>query len=143
MTLLHLLDDAKCFEVTRAHRWPEGVRCPHRHADQIIKQGRDVVNTDEYSIYARLSAWDYVHVTVNHSEGEYACDADGDGVNEVHVNTTESLWSLLRSWLRPHRGISQRFLPLCIGFFQAMHNIRQCGHSLLCPLLSLLLTSAH
>ncbi len=41
MNLIHLLDDAKCFEVVRAHRWPEGVRCPHCHADQITKQGRD------------------------------------------------------------------------------------------------------
>ena len=38
--------------------------------------------------------------------------------------------------------VSQHFLPLYIGFFQAMHNIRQRGHSLLSPLLSLLLTSA-
>ena len=90
---------------------------------QAIQQG-STVNTDEYSIYARLSAWGYVHVTVNHSEGEYARDADGDGVNEVHVNTMEGVWSLLRSWLRPYRGISQRFLPLYIGFFQTMHNIR-------------------
>lgn len=62
-------------------------------------------------------------ITVNHGEGEYARDADGDGINEVHVNTMEGFWSLLRSWIRPHRGISQRPLPLYIGFFQAMHNI--------------------
>jgi transposase len=54
----------------------------------------------------------------------------------------QGIWSLLRSWLRPHRGISQRFLPLYIGFFQAMHNIRQRGYSLLGSLLSLMLTSA-
>ena len=41
MNLLHLLDDDKCFEVIRAHRWPEGVRCPHCYTDQITKQGRD------------------------------------------------------------------------------------------------------
>ena len=75
---------------------------------QVIQQG-STVNTDEYSIYARLSAWGYVHVTVNQSEGEYAWDADGDGVNEVHVNTMEGVWSLLRSWLRPYRGISYGF----------------------------------
>ncbi|MGY2896644.1 hypothetical protein [Deinococcus sp. UYEF24] len=84
----------------------------------------------------------YVHVTVNHIEGEYARDADRDGVNEVHINTMEGLWSLLRSWLRPHRGTSQRFLPLYISFFQSMHNIQKRGQSLLSPLLSLLLTSA-
>jgi len=81
-------------------------------------------------------------VTVNHSEGEYARDADGDGVNEVHVNTIEGPWSLLRAWLRPHRGISQRFLPVYISFFPAMHNLRQRGHPLLNPLLYLLLNSA-
>ena len=76
------------------------------------------------------------------NEGEYARDADGDDINEVHVCIMEGLWNLLRSRLRPHRGISQRFLPLYIGFFQVMHNIRQRGHSLLSPLLPLLLTSA-
>ena len=83
----------------------------------VIQQG-STVNTDEYSIYARLPASGYIHVTVNHSEGEYARDADGDGINDLHVNTMEGLWSLLHSWLRPHRGISQRFLPLYIGFFR-------------------------
>jgi len=30
----------------------------------------------------------------------------------------EGCWSLLRSWLRPHRGISEDKLPLYLGFFQ-------------------------
>lgn len=42
-----------------------------------------------------------------HSTGEYARDEGGDGFCEVHANTMEGFWSLLRSWLRPHRGISQ------------------------------------
>ena len=29
----------------------------------------------------------------------------------------EGFWSLLRSWLRPHRGVSQERLPLYVGFF--------------------------
>ena len=41
MNLFHLLDEDKCFEVIRAYRWPEGVRCPHCYTDQITKQGRD------------------------------------------------------------------------------------------------------
>jgi transposase len=75
------------------------------------------VFTDEYDIYARLSAWGYAHKTVCHSIGEYARDDDGDGFCEVQVNTIEGIWSLLRSWLRPHRGISQENLPLYLGFF--------------------------
>ena len=66
-----------------------------------------LVYTDEYDIYARLEPWGYEHQTVCHSAGEYARDEDGDGFCEVHVNTIEGVWSLLRSWLRPHRGISQ------------------------------------
>jgi len=63
-----------------------------------------LVHTDEYSIYARLPAWGYRHKTVCHARGEYARDEDGDGFCEVHVNTMEGFWSLLRSWLRPHRA---------------------------------------
>ena len=83
------------------------------------------VYTDEYSIYARLGIWGYDHKHVNHGQGEYARDEDGDGFCEVHVNTMEGFWSLLRSWLRPHRGISQEKLPLYLGFFEFVHNARR------------------
>ena len=98
------------------------------------------VYTDEYDIYARLSDWGYGHSSVCHSQGEYARDDDGDGFHEVHVNTIEGFWSLLRSWLRPHRGISQEKLPLYLGFFEFVHNTRIRGKSLLKSLLELLLT---
>ena len=98
------------------------------------------VYTDEYDIYARLSEWGYGHKTVCHSRGEYARDEDGDGFHEVHVNTMEGFWSLLRSWLRPHRGISQEKLPLYLGFFEFVHNARRRGKGLLEPMLCALLT---
>ena len=90
-----------------------------------------LVHTDEYVVYARLPAWGYRHKTVCHGRGEYARDEDGDGFCEVHVNTIEGFWSLLRSWLRPHRGISQDKLPLYLGFFQFVHNARRRGKALL------------
>src|SRR5437868_3487587 len=91
--------------------------------DTIVAGTR--VHTDEYSIYARLQSWGYGHKSVNHGRGECARDEDGDGFCEVHVNTMESFWSLLRSWLRPHRGISQEKLPLYLGFFEFVHNVRR------------------
>jgi transposase-like protein len=97
------------------------------------------VHTDEYSIYGRLPEWGYGHKTVNHSAGEYARDEDGDGFHEVHVNTMEGLWSLLRSWLRPHRGISQDKLPLYLGFFEFVYNLKRRGKRLLSSLLGALL----
>jgi transposase len=99
-----------------------------------------VVYTDEYDIYSRLEEWGYEHRTVCHAEGEYARDDDGDGFCEVHVNTLEGFWSLLRSWLRPHRGISQEKLPLYLGFFEFLHNVRARGKSVLGASIGLLVT---
>jgi transposase len=98
------------------------------------------VYTDEYDIYNRLGPWGYEHERVCHGRGEYARDDDGDGFHEVHVNTMEGFWSLLRSWLRPHCGISQDNLPLYLGFFEFVHNMRRRGKALLGALLDLLLT---
>ena len=97
-----------------------------------------LVHTDEYNIYARLPAWGYPHKMVCHAHGEYARDEDGDGFCEVHVNTIEGLWPLLRSWLRPRRGIPQDKLPLYLGFFQFVHNARRRGRALLGALVTAL-----
>lgn len=100
------------------------------------------VHTDEYAIYHRLEEWGYGHKSVCHSAGEYARDEDGDGFCEIHVNTIEGFWSLLRSWLRPHRGISQEKLPLYLGFFEFVHNARKRGKALLGNLLETLLVTS-
>ena len=110
----------------------------HPILTNTVKPG-SLLYTDEYDIYSRVTEWGYSHKTVNHSQGEYARDEDGDGFHEVHINTLEGFWSLLRSWLRPHRGISQEKLPLYLGFFEFVHNIRRRGRALLSPLPALLL----
>jgi len=104
---------------------------------RIIASGA-VIYTDEYDIYSRLPEWGYTHRTVGHAAGEFARDDDGDGFCEVHVNTLEGFWSLLRSWLRPHRGVSQEKLPLYLGFFEFIHNVRRRGKALLGTLLELM-----
>jgi transposase len=105
---------------------------------ETIAEG-SVVYTDEYDTYARLSEWGYDHRTVCHAKGEYARDDDGDGFCETHMNTLEGFWSLLRSWLRPHRGISQEKLPLYLAFFEFIHNVRARGKSVLGSLIGLLI----
>lgn len=97
-----------------------------------------LIYTDEYVIYDLLEEWGYAHKSVNHGAGEYARDEDGDGFCEVHVNTMEGFWSLLRSWLRPHRGVSQEKLPLYLGFFEFVHNVRRRGKALIHSLIELL-----
>jgi transposase-like protein len=95
----------------------------------FISRG-SLIYTDEYRIYDRLEQWGYEHQAVNHS--------DGDGFHKVHVNSIEGFWSLLRSWLRPHRGISQEKLPLYLGFFEFVHNVRSRGRALLPSLIEAL-----
>jgi len=108
---------------------------------QSVVSPGSLIFTDEYDIYFRLPEWGYQHKTVNHGKGEFARDEDGDGKHEVHVNTAEGFWSLLRSWLRPHRGISQENLPLYLGFFEFVHNAKRRGKALLGALIGLLVAS--
>lgn len=36
-----LIDDAKCYEMVRELRWPQGVRCPDCTSGQVVKNGHD------------------------------------------------------------------------------------------------------
>ena len=45
-----------------------------------------------------------------HAAGEWARDDDGDGVREVRCNTLEGLWTGLRNFLRPFRGVHKSYL---------------------------------
>ena len=89
------------------------------------------IYTDEYAICSRPEERGFQHKTVNHGSGEYARDEYGDGFCEVHVNTVEGVWSPLRSWLRPHRGISQGKPPLYPAFSEFLHNAGKRGKAVL------------
>ena len=41
VNLSSLIDDAKCYELVRQHRWPEGVRCPRCGDAKVARDGRD------------------------------------------------------------------------------------------------------
>ena len=56
----------------------------------------------------------------------------------LNVNTMKGVWSLLRSWLRPHRGVSQQNLPLYLTYFELTHNLRQRGKALFESLIAML-----
>jgi len=105
--------------------------------EKVVARGSKVFH-DDYGIYDDLEKWGYEHKTVCHSAGEYARDEDKDGFFEVHVNTIEGIWSLLRSWLRPHRGISQELLHLYVGFFEFVYNCHRRGKKLLSSLIEIL-----
>jgi len=99
------------------------------------------VNTDEWGGYNDLSQKGYEHKTVCHSAGEYARDDDGDGINEVHENTMEGIWSLLRQWLRTFRGVRKIYLYLYVHAFEFFHNLKRSAFDPLRSLLQTLLAS--
>jgi transposase-like protein len=41
INLSALLDEARCFELVRQHRWPDGVRCPGCDSTAVIRNGHD------------------------------------------------------------------------------------------------------
>ena len=65
------------------------------------------VYTDEWQGYLGLNRH---HDTVCHGRRQWATDADGDGIREVHTNTIEGVWTTVRNFIRPFRGIHKKFL---------------------------------
>lgn len=85
-----------------------------------------IVNTDDWRAYDKLTKNDRIHVIVCHTPGkrEWARDDDGDGVREVHTNTQEGLWTGLRNFLRPFRGISKEYLDQYVAMHEWSHNLK-------------------
>jgi len=75
------------------------------------------VYTDEYEIYRFPRRLGYQHESVEHGRKEYAR-------GEVHVNTLEALWNLLRAHLAVHHGVSKVYLPLYVARFEFKYNRR-------------------
>ncbi|MEQ8673578.1 MAG: transposase, partial [Aggregatilineales bacterium] len=90
------------------------------HAHQFT-QGEAIVNTDEYQSYKGI---DRDHDTVSHGAKEYARDDDGDGFYEVHCNTVEGMWTDVRNFLRPFKGIHKRYLFGYIAICEFRRNLK-------------------
>ncbi len=82
------------------------------------------VYTAESSAYNHLVETGRSHHTVCHSQKEYARDDDGDGVREVHCNTMEGIWTGLRNFLRPFRGVHQKYLAQYVAVFEWTHTLK-------------------
>jgi transposase-like protein len=83
-----------------------------------------MVDTDEWNGYNPLGRNGRGHATVNYNRGEFARDDDGDGVREVHCNTLEGIWTGLRNFLRPFRGVNKVYLEQYVIIFEWCHNLK-------------------
>ena len=81
--------------------------------------------TDEASAYNHIASTGRGHGTVCHSAKEWARDDDGDGIREVHCNTMEGIWTGLRNFLRPFRGVHKEYLAQYVVMFEWEHNLKR------------------
>jgi transposase len=82
------------------------------------------VYTDEWSVYGSLPSHGRRHAAVSHVDYEWARDDDGDGEREVHDNTLEGIWTGLREYLRPFRGVSKVYLAQYVAMFRWAYNLK-------------------
>jgi hypothetical protein len=78
------------------------------------------INTDEWGGPNGQTAMGCHHATVCHADWEWDRD-DGDGVREVHDDTPEGLWIVLR----PFRGVSKKYLYQYVALFEWGHNVKR------------------
>jgi transposase len=81
-----------------------------------------LVYTDEYQSYDALKR---VRVTVCHGKREWARDDDHDGWYESHTNLIEGLWTGLRNFLRPFRGVHKCYLDGYVALYEFRVNLKQ------------------
>jgi transposase-like protein len=105
--------------------------CPDTKQDTIeplVHEATDygqIIYTDEAGAYNHINEFGLIHMTVCYSDGEWAADFDGDGINEVHCNTMEGIWTGLRNFLRTFRGVSKEYLVQYVAMFEWAHNLKR------------------
>ena len=109
--------DVTIFEVPRG----DGKTLAEMVAEKF-EPGSTVI-TDEHTAYKSLGEMGYGHLSINHSEGEYASGEH----NEFHTNNCECQIGLLKWWLKKHRGVSKWHLKRYVKSFQFIHNHRHYG----------------
>jgi transposase len=83
------------------------------------------VNTNEWPGYNRLPEMGRDHATVCHGAEEWARDDDGDGIHVVHDTTREGLWTGLRNFVRPFRGVNKKYLSQNAAIFEWGNNVKR------------------
>jgi transposase-like protein len=103
------------------------------HVHQFTGEGTHVY-TDEYDSYNPLQRG---HSTVCHSAHEWARDDDRDDIREVHTNTIEGLWTGLRNFLRPFRGVHKAYLSGYVAIHEFRVNLKRISPDFIASLVAL------
>ena len=52
-------------------------------------------------------------------------DDDGDGIREVHCNTAEGMWTDVRNFLRPFKGVHKKYLHGYVAICEFRRNLKR------------------
>ena len=86
---------------------------------ETVSEKVELVATDDFKGYRRLTAKGFKHGSVNHSENEYVR-------GNVHTCNIDSFWSLLkRGIVGTFHNVSKKYLPLYLNEFSFRYNNRQ------------------
>ena len=91
------------------------------HVEQFTTEDTQVY-TDEWQGYNDL---DRPHATVCHAKKEGARDDDGDGLREVHINTVQGMWTLVRNFMRLFRGVHKKYLSGYLAICEFHINLKR------------------
>ena len=104
------------------------VRCDGLTLPEVVRRASwpvATVPTDAIQGYHRLLEMVRRPTTACPAAGEWAREEDGDGVREVHTKAQEGLWTGLRTFLRPSRGVNQVDLSQDVALFEWGHNVKR------------------
>ncbi len=91
------------------------------HVEHFTTEASQIY-TDEWQGYNHV---DRPHDTVCHTQREWARDDDGDGIREVHINTVEGMWTLVRNFIRLFRGVHKKHLPGYLAICEFHINLKR------------------
>jgi hypothetical protein len=80
-----------------------------RYTREMVNCSRSIVTTDEYSGYCKLHRF-VAHRTINHSRIYLERDMFDDQYGQIHTNTIESAWAILkRAIMGQYHRISRKY----------------------------------
>ena len=90
--------------------------------DDVCKEGTTVISDDfkGYNILDKETEKNYLHLSVNHSQGQYSV-----GIG-IHTNNIENFWSLVkRQYIGTHHHYSVKYMQLYIDEMSFRQNNRK------------------
>ena len=103
------------------------------HVHRFTQRGSHLY-TDENQSYNHVLR---PRSTVCHSDNEWARDDDGDGIREVHVNSVEGLWTDVRNFLRPFKGVHKKYLAGYVAFAEFKRNLKAISPTFIASIVAL------